>query len=79
MNTHVPVRLPVCHMHANVYLETRIHIYKRTYVLHSYRQTYIRKRMHTYVRTDVRTDGQTDRCTGASMSNDQLLCELKKI
>ena len=27
MNTHVPVRLPVCHMHANVYLETRIHIY----------------------------------------------------
>ena len=60
MNTHVPVRLPVCHMHANVYLETRIHIYKRMYVLHSYRQTYIRKRMHTYVRMYGLMDRQTD-------------------
>ena len=57
MITHVPVRLPVCHMHANVYLETRI----QTHVcLHSYRQTYIRKRMHTYVRMYGLMDRQTD-------------------
>ena len=72
MNTHVPVRLPVCH----IYLETRIHIYKRTYVCtQTDRRTYASACIHTY----VRTDGQTDRCTGASMFIDQLLCELKKI
>ena len=77
MNTHVPVRLPVCHMHANVYLETRIYIYKCTYVCPNIdRRTYASACIHTYVRT---ADGQTDRCTGASMFIDQLLCKLKKI
>ena len=61
MNTHVPVRLPVCHMHANVYLETRIYIYKCTYVCPNIDIcTYASACIHTYVRTDWWTDRQTD-------------------
>ena len=71
MNTHVPVRLPVCHMHANVYLETIIHIYKRTYVCtHTDRRTYASACIHTYVRTYGLMDRQTDAPVPAcSMTN----------
>ena len=41
-------------------------------------QTDVHTQAQAYIRTYVRNDGQTDRCTGANMSNDQLLCELKK-
>ena len=71
MNTHVPVRFPVCHMHANV-IYTNARMFARI-------QTDVHTQAHAYIRTYVRADGQTDRCTGASMFNDQLLCELKKI
>ena len=77
MNTHVPVRLPACHMHANVYLKQEfIYTNARIFALI---QTDVHAQAHAYIRTYVRTDGQTDRCTGASMSNGLLLCELKKI
>ena len=60
MNTHVPVRLPVCHMHANVYLETRIHIYKRTYVCtHTDRRTYASACIHTYGEPDKTSRDKT--------------------
>ena len=63
MNTHVPVRLPVCHMHANVYFETRIYIYKCTYVCPNIdRRTYASACIHTYVRTDWWADRQMHRC-----------------
>ena len=43
----------VCHMHANVYLETRIYIYKCTYFCSNIDiRTYASACIHTYVRTD---------------------------
>ena len=57
MNTNVPVRLPVCHMHANVYLEAKIHIYKRTYVC-----THTDRRTYAYGLMDRQTDAPVPAC-----------------